>query len=312
MTARIAGGDGVPDRSAIRAAAEAVVAIARCTPDGFGNFRFGALACVAPGSPFFPAAFHDGGIPWLAVGPEAAALAVAATGADEAQGDEQSTRPLGGAERTGEFARPIPRSIPRLTALIEQHDQTIRTALSTIEAQFGVFVTGCDWSLAPSAQPGSSIGAAIEALTGAPFGAWGTLSAVRALTESIRNARVNRLGFSGVMLPVLEDAVIAARGRSGPHGGDGASFYTLRDLLAFSAVCAMGLDTIPLPGDTTVSQVERLLGEVANLAGALRKPLAARLLPLPGRAAGAPTAIDFERYPELAPFLCQTRVLEIL
>src|SRR5258708_40040760 len=30
------------------------------TEEGFGNFRFAALACVAPGSPFFPAAYHAG------------------------------------------------------------------------------------------------------------------------------------------------------------------------------------------------------------------------------------------------------------
>src|SRR5437764_6274008 len=34
--------------------------LAHETEEGFGNFRFAMLACVAPGSPFFPAAYHSG------------------------------------------------------------------------------------------------------------------------------------------------------------------------------------------------------------------------------------------------------------
>src|SRR6266571_5389587 len=30
------------------------------TQEGFGNFRFAMLACVEPGSPFFPSAYHSG------------------------------------------------------------------------------------------------------------------------------------------------------------------------------------------------------------------------------------------------------------
>src|SRR5947199_41258 len=62
-----------------RGAAGATVAIGATTPGGLGNMRFAALAGVAPGSPFLPAAYHDGVAPWNAVGPEAAALAIQAT-----------------------------------------------------------------------------------------------------------------------------------------------------------------------------------------------------------------------------------------
>jgi hypothetical protein len=53
--------------------------LARKVPDGVGNLRVAALAMVPAGSPFFPAAWHNGGAPWLAIGPEAAALAWQAT-----------------------------------------------------------------------------------------------------------------------------------------------------------------------------------------------------------------------------------------
>ena len=148
-----------------------------------------------------------------------------------------------------------------------------------------------------------SIGGAIEALSGVPFGAWGTLAAVRQLTGAIRAARVTQLGFSGVMLPVLEDPILAQRNAEGR--------YTLRDLLAFSAVCGTGLDTIPLPGDSTAEQIVGVLEELAALAGALRKPLTARLLPMPGLKAGDLTTFASISDSPLSGGLCDSRVMRI-
>src|SRR5215213_8819149 len=91
-SARIAGRDGIADQAAIRAAAQAIIAIGAATEHGFGNMRFAALACVAPGSPFFPAAFHHADGPSIAVGPEAAALAVEAT-KDERPKTKDETEP---------------------------------------------------------------------------------------------------------------------------------------------------------------------------------------------------------------------------
>jgi uncharacterized protein (UPF0210 family) len=136
-----------------------------------------------------------------------------------------------------------------------------------------------------------------------PFGDWGTLAVVRGLTSAIRAARVTRLGFSGVMLPVLEDTVLAQRNSEGR--------YTLRDLLAFSAVCGTGLDTIPLPGDSTAAQIAGVLAEVAALASALGKPLTARLVPMPGMRAGDMLRFDTSGDPRWAEFFRSTRVMRI-
>ncbi len=279
--AALLGPGGALDRAAIDGAAAAIAAIGAATPDGFGNLRFAALAGVAPGSPFFPAAYHDSGEPWIAIGPEAAALAVEAT--TELRND---ATPAQFSIFNSQFSI--------LTRLIEQHDARIAGALGELERESGVHFAGCDWSLAPHPAPERSIGAAVEALCGVPFGAWGTLAAVRGLTEAIRAARVTRLGFSGVMLPVLEDATLARRNAEGR--------YTLRDLLAFSAVCGTGLDTIPLPGDTPPSSIAAVLTEVAALAAALHKPLTARLLPIPGLKAADMTSFDF-------PYFVNTRVM---
>jgi hypothetical protein len=80
------------------------------------------------------------------------------------------------------------------------------------------------------------------------------------------------------MLPVMEDSVLARR------FGEGA--YTLTSLLAYSAVGANGLETVPLPGDVTEEQIAHILGDVATVALKDKTPLSARLLPSPGRHAG--------------------------
>jgi uncharacterized protein len=295
-SAQIVGTDGGIRHETIHAAAQAIAAIGASTPDGLGNLRFTASACVAPGSPFFPAAYHDGGAPWIAIGPEAAALAV------QAAELRMKNEALRHDSDRAQFSI-LNSQFSILTRLIEQHDAQITTALKGLVAQTGVRFAGCDWSLTPYPDPTRSVGAAIEALSEVPFGAWGTLAAVRTLTSAIRTARVTQLGFSGVMLSVLEDTTLARR--------NAERRYTLRDLLAFSAVCGTGLDTIPLPGDTTPEQIAGVLTEVAALATALRKPLTARLLPLPGLQPGDWIRFDQASDPRVAEYFCASRVMRI-
>jgi uncharacterized protein (UPF0210 family) len=80
------------------------------------------------------------------------------------------------------------------------------------------------------------------------------------------------------MLPVMEDSTLSSR------YGEGT--YSITSLLAYSAVGANGLETVPLPGDVTEEQIARILWDVATVAFKDRTPLSARLLPSPGRHAG--------------------------
>jgi uncharacterized protein (UPF0210 family) len=70
-------------------------------------------------------------------------------------------------------------------------------------------------------------------------------------------------------------------------------------LLAYSAVCGTGLDTIPLPGNISLEQMERIFGDVASLAKKWNKPLSARLQPIQDKKSGDLT--DFQD-----PFLFNT------
>jgi len=52
---------------------------------------------------------------------------------------------------------------------------------------------------------------------------------------------------------------------------------------------------VPLPGDVSEERIARILGDVATLAYKWNKPLAARLLPVPGGKPGDRTAFDDPR-----------------
>ena len=124
----------------------------------------------------------------------------------------------------------------------------------------------------------NSIGTAIESFTGAPFGSPGTETAAGIITRAIKDVAVKQTGYSGLMIPVLEERTLTARWTEGTYGLD--------SILAYSAVCAGGADTVPLPGDVSETDIARIVGDVATLAFKWNKPLAARLLPAPGKKAG--------------------------
>jgi uncharacterized protein (UPF0210 family) len=90
------------------------------------------------------------------------------------------------------------------------------------------------------------------------------------------------------MLPVLEDAVLAQRAAEGR--------FSVHDLLLYSSVCGTGLDTIPIPGNTSPEEMAAIFLDMAAMALALNKPLTARLMPIPGLAVGQKVSFDFEYF----------------
>jgi uncharacterized protein (UPF0210 family) len=257
--------DGV-SLHAVHACAEIIHKAATISPDGFANLRFAATANLPPDAPFFPAAYHDDDMPSFALAMETADLAVEAfTHAPDLKSARQ-----------------------KLVDMLENHGRELN-AIACVEARkssmpFG----GIDFSLAPFPDDAVSLGAAIERLGVSSIGMHGSLAAAAILTDTLDRARFPRAGFSGLMLPVLEDTVLARR------AGDGN--LTVMDLLLYSAVCGTGLDTIPLPGDTTIDQLAAILLDVACLGQRLDKPLTARLMPIPGKKAGEMTGFDFSYF----------------
>jgi hypothetical protein len=254
-------GKGVLYPAAVRACAQAIVNIAPLEPNGFANLRFAALANVPAGSPFFPAAYHHSHEPAFALACEAADLAVTAF-------EEEKT--LAAARRA-------------LTASIERHARALGEIANT--RLWHVDFLGIDFSLAPFPDDAHSLGQAVEKMGIPQIGRHGSLAAAALLTEAVDRADFLRLGFSGFMQPVLEDSILARRAAEG--------ILSIKDLLLYSAVCGTGLDTVPLPGNTTPEEIAPLLLDLAALALRLDKPLTARLMPIPGKRAGEATQFDF-------------------
>jgi hypothetical protein len=247
------------DMGAARAAAEVMQRLAAKTKEGFGNFRFAALACVAPGIPFFPAAYH--------AGPANLSLALQGAGivAEALEGGAELV------EVTGRTRGALLRHAGPVVELAEQQ-----------AAALGLGFAGIDLSPAPDVN--DSIAAAIELAGHGFLGDPGTLALVAALTAALKSTGLPTCGFCGLMLPVMEDAVLARRWAEGRLGVD--------QLLAYSAICGTGLDTVPLPGDCSVDDLTKVISDMASLAVRLRKPLSARLLPVPGKLAGERTSFS--------------------
>jgi uncharacterized protein (UPF0210 family) len=104
------------------------------------------------------------------------------------------------------------------------------------------------------------------------------LQACALITGALKALKVRACGYAGLMLPVLEDPVLAKRASEQRYG--------LQELLLYSTVCGTGLDVVPLAGDIAPDDLARIIGDVATLAARLRKPLSARLFPVPGHEAG--------------------------
>jgi hypothetical protein len=257
----VADEDGV-SWSAIRSAAQVIKYVEEHSLNGTNNFDFAAVAMVPPNVPFFPASNHDGAGHEFSVGWEAGAFV------------EDVLAP---ANRDMKEAKEL------LSRAFEQQARAVDAIAKRVEKDSGWSYMGLDPTPAPNMD--SSIGAAIETLTGAKFGSSGTLSAAAIITEAERSISVRRIGYSGLMLPVLEDPVLSQRWSEGT--------FDLDSLLAYSAVCGTGLDAIPLPGDVSRERLERIMGDVASLAFKWHKPLTARLIPAPGKKPGDRTDFDF-------------------
>jgi uncharacterized protein (UPF0210 family) len=244
---------------AVRACAEVIVKCATLEPNGFANLQFAALANVRAGAPFLPAAYHDGDEPVFAIATESADLAVQAF----------------------ENVNSLEEGRNNLVSEIEKHGKRLAKTAKSLHAGFG----GIDFSLAPFPDDAHSLGNAVEKMGVPHIGDHGSLAAAAILTEAIDRADFPHTGFSGFMQPVLEDSILAKRAAEGT--------LTLKDVLLYSAVCGTGLDTVPLPGDTTAEQIIPLLLDLCALALRLDKPLTARLMPIPGKKVGELTSFDF-------------------
>jgi uncharacterized protein (UPF0210 family) len=259
-SAVIADDDGIHWKTIARTS-ELVQYVAAHSPHAQGTFNFTATAMLKPYGPFFPGSWHNGPGGQFSIGFEGANVVRDVFLKDKGNADA---------------------AIADLTAALTIHAKVADTIGNTVAAATHWTYMGVDPTPAPMGDV--SIGTAIEAFTGARFGSSGTLTASRIITTAVKAVPVKQIGYSGLMVPVMEDKHLAQRWAE--------SAYNIDDLLAYSSVCGTGLDTIPLPGDVTLDQMNRIFSDVASLAVKWNKPLSARLQPIPGKKPGDRTDFD--------------------
>ena len=249
-----AGEDGI-HWDAVRQAAHLIKTVGERSPHGQGNSSFAATAMIRAYVPFYPGSWHPAGGPRsFSIGLESANVVM------DVLAREHDPRTAAAA----------------LTKALTVHARAVEAAAMKATAGSGWTYAGIDPTPAPRGPV--SIGAAIESFTGAPFGSPGSETAAGIITRAVKAVPVKQAGYSGLMLAVLEDDTLLRRWSEGTYGID--------SILAYSAVCATGVDTVPLAGDTSEDTIARIIGDVATLAFKWNKPLATRLLPAPGKKVG--------------------------
>ncbi|MFF8810750.1 DUF711 family protein [Streptomyces pactum] len=245
----VVAGDAGVDEAAVEFSGALVRELARRDPEA--NFRFAAVANLAPNAPLFPGSFGDGGPAGVSVGLQSAGTLLARARAD---------RPRDPAAATRLTAACLGEELAALARLLEP-----------LGRARGLRFHGFDPS--PACAPDASIGEFLEVAGGIRFGAPGTVATCAAVTAGIRSAGHPTVGYAGLMLPVLEDPVLARAWQEGRIDAD--------SVLAYSSVCGAGLDTIPLPGTTPDREVVALIRDMAALSARWGKPLSARLMLAP-------------------------------
>ena len=252
--------------------AKIIQQIARRTENGYGNLRFAALMNCPPNTPFFPAAYWQDTDMNFGIGWQAADLVY----------------------DTFAGAPDLNTALQHLKTRMETEGQKVVTIAQTLAQEHNVKFVGIDVSPAPMGD--ESIAYAIEQQLPGRFGERGTLTVCANLTRTLRALELPLGGYSGLMLPVLEDIGLGQRSQAG--------CFNLDSLLLYSAVCGTGLDTIPIPGDATTAQISAILADVATLSSRLSKPLSVRLFPVPALKAGEMTRFQ-------SPYLTNTTVMSI-
>lgn len=272
------------DNDLIDAAVKAVQKISEITPRGEGNFNFTVNFNCKPLIPYFPASYADPAhCNTFVIGLETPDLLVATL---KAFNDLNPT--LGQQALFNGYYY-------SLVQQIQQHVDQLKVIIDNIACTPFKFA-GLDSSAAPSKNCASM--ADVYKLMGVEyFGAAGTVEASSLLTrvfKSIEN--MSLVGFSGLMLALTEDRGLAA----GSQNGD----FDIRSLLTYSSVCGIGLDTVPIPGDTPNHKLSALMRDTGTMAFRLNKPLTVRVFPVPGLVAGDTTSFESDD-------LCNCTVLSV-
>lgn len=177
--------------------------------------------------------------------------------------------------RLNEIAEEIKSTAFRVTRVGELLGREVAARLGV---EFGIV----DLSLAPTPKLGDSVGDILQLIGIRRLGAPGSTAALALMNDAVKKggqfASSSVGGLSGAFIPPMEDATLAAAVEAGD--------LTLPKLEAMTSVCSVGLDMIPLPGDTDAETLSAIIADEMAIGVFNNKTTACRLIPVPGKAAG--------------------------
>ncbi len=263
---------GILDNELISCCSQAVQSISKITPRGEGNFNFTVNFNCQPLIPYFPASYHKSSLGnQFVVGLETPDLLV-----EVLKGLNQNNHHLSHNEKMAAYFKAMQMALQQQ---IDQISKIIRT-FNNNDFSF----SGIDSSAAPSKDCSSMVDI-YQQLGVEYFGASGTVEASALLTRVFKSITgIPLVGFSGLMLAVTEDQGLAQA--TIKHEFD------IRALLTYSSVCGIGLDTVPIPGDTPTHKIDALMRDAGTMAFRLNKPLTVRVFPVPNLKAGDITQFE--------------------
>lgn len=276
---------GILDDELITESARTVVKVSEITDRGEGNFNFTVNFNCKPLIPYFPASYHNKDLgPCFVVGLETPDLLV------------HVLKDCNQAEDLGDHNQRYKTYYHSMVSALTYHVSKINDIILGVDFKGHFKFSGFDTSSAPSKNCSSMV-EVYKQMGIEYFGASGTVEASSLLTKVFKSIKdIDIVGFSGLMLALTEDTGLAK--------GTVDKNFDIRSLLTYSAVCGIGLDTVPIPGDTSVDKISALMRDTGTMAFRLNKPLTVRLFPVPGLQAGEYTAFESDD-------LCNCAVLSV-
>jgi uncharacterized protein len=255
---------------AILLVAQAIKKAAELTADndGFGAAKLVVFANIPEDNPFMAGGFLGPGEPETVIN-----IGVSGPGVIKRRLQQMLIEHP--KANLGHIAEQIKETAFRITRVGELIGREVAAKLNV---EFGIV----DLSLAPTPRVGDSVGEILQVMGLAKIGSPGTTAAIALLTDAVKKgglfASSSVGGLSGAFIPVAEDAAMAEAVAKGTLG--------LEKLEAVTSICSVGLDMVPIPGDTSIETLASIIADELAIGVINSKTTAARIIPVPGKKAG--------------------------
>ena len=232
--------------------------------DGIGCAKLVAFANAVEDNPFVAGAFHGVSEPDVVIN-----VGISGPGVVLRAIRDKENLPM---QEIAELIKKTAFKITRAGQLIGQKVAELQNL------PFGIV----DISLAPTPEPGDSIGEILKQIGLEDVGAPGTTAALAMLNDSVKKgglmASSSIGGMSGAFIPVSEDAAMIDAVING--------HLNIQKLEAMTCVCSVGLDMVAIPGDTPAETIAGIIADEAAIGMINSKTTSVRIIPVPGKKIG--------------------------